>query len=464
MGCVESFVSRVTYGAILIIVLSGCAVQKTPYFKTSYYRSTISRLDSLKPEIVYLSDSIYAGFSRVSITPDLIDSISSPDNGRITRFPIAGFGQRKSKYATGIHDSVFVKSVALRVGQQTVVIVGADLLIMPTNIIDSVAFALSKSGIQRGQLFFTATHTHSSVGGWGYGLLAKLIAGKENTDIESWLAKQIVQSVIEAIADLHQAKLGTGSLNGAPYIRNRLTGDPLHNYNHFNYLMVEQAGRRRAIIGSFSAHPTTIRSKNTLISGDYPGYWQRKMEAKGFDMAMFCGGSMGGQSPVGRGSEFENAKYIGETLSDSLLVHIGNVATSEKAEFSVLSLKIFLPDYHIRLTTNRNLTTGLSKRLMPLPENVYIQAMLINNLVWVFTPGDFSGELALTFKKLMGGRGFQAMATGYNGSYVGYIIPSKYFYLDYSESKSMGWFGPTMGDYTLDLIERIADTLISKSK
>jgi hypothetical protein len=118
----------------------------------------------------------------------------------------------------------------------------------------------------------------------------------------------------------------------------------------------------------------------------------------------------------------------------------------------------------MRLTTNINLSSGLSKRLMPLPQNVYLQAMQINNLVWFFTPGDFSGELALTVKKLLAGKGYQVMVSGYNGSYLGYIIPGKYFYLDYYESKSMGWFGPTMGDYTIDLIERMANTLISNNR
>jgi hypothetical protein len=392
----------------------------------------------------------------VSITPD----ISRPD--KPNRIPVAGFGQRKTKYATGIHDSVFVKTVALRVGEQTVFIISADLLIMPTNIIDSVTSILLKAGIERNSLFFSATHSHSSIGGWGYGLLAKIIAGKENTGIEKFLTAQLVKSVLDANADLHPAKLGFGSFNGEYFIHNRLTGDPLQNNNDFKYFIVEQNERRKAIIGSFSAHPTTIGRKNTLISADYPGYWQRKMESTGFNMAMFCGGSMGGQSPVGQGDEFENAKFIGEALADSLLYHIKAINTSEKLTLSSLSLKISLPDYHIRLTENRNLTSGLSNKLMPLPQNVYLQALQINNLLWFFTPGDFSGELALTVSKLLAGKGYMAMVTGYNGSYVGYIIPGKYFYLDHYESRSMTWFGPYLGDYHLELIERMGDLVISQ--
>ena len=97
---------------------------------------------------------------------------------------------------------------------------------------------------------------------------------------------------------------------------------------------------------------------------------------------------------------------------------------------------------------------------MPLPKNVYLQALRINNLIWFFTSGDFSGESALQIKNLLAAKGYEAIVSGYNGSYVGYIIPGKYFYLDHYETKLMGWFGPTMGDYTMDLIDQMASAII----
>jgi neutral ceramidase len=448
---------------VVMILLNNCAVIKTPYLKTGYYQKTISRLDSLKTIMSCIDDSIYAGFSRISITPDLNNFIENPEEGRLNKVPIAGFGQIRERVAKGIHDSVFVKAVALKSGQQRVVLVGADLLIMPPNIIDSVTSILAKAGIQRDELFFSATHTHSGIGGWGYGLLGNLIAGEENKNLELWLIKQITKAVFGAISDLHPARLGSGSFNAAPYTRNRLTGNPLDKNDEFDFVVVEQTGLRKAIIGSFSAHATTIGSKNRLISADYPGYWERKTEGAAADLALFCGGSMGSQSPVGQGDDFESAMYIGEALADSLASHLKNVIMHEKQTLSSLSLKMYLPEYHMRLTMHTNLSTGLSNRLMPFPKNVYLQALRINNLIWFFTPGDFSGESALLIKKSLEGKGYQAFVSGYDGSYIGYIIPGKYFYLDNYESKGMGWFGPTMGDYMMELIDRMSNALILNS-
>jgi hypothetical protein len=451
---------QILSGLTIITLFSSCSVVKTPYFKTDYYKQTISRLDSLKPEINSVNDTLYAGFSRVGITPDLTKKSDKRKEDKKNIIPLAGYGNRRGKPAEGIHDSIFVKAVAIKTGNQTLIIVSADILIMPPNIIDEVSLQLAEAGIKRDQLFFAATHSHSSIGGWGYGLMAKAFAGKENINLENWLISQIKNAILGAVSDLHPAKLGSGSFNASPYTRNRLTGNQETINKDFSFIAIEQTGGKKAIIGSFSSHATTLGRTNMLISGDYPGYWQRKIEESFADIALFCAGSTGSQSPVGKGDEFDNAKYIGESLADSVLVHLKNVRMMEKSTISALSLKLNLPEYHIRLTTNKNITSGLSNRLMPLPENVYLQTLSINNLMWVFTPGDFSGESAQVIKKLLAGKDYEAIVSGYNGSYIGYIMPGKYFYLDHYESKLMGWFGPTMGDYAIELIERMSDTII----
>jgi len=193
------------------------------------------------------------------------------------------------------------------------------------------------------------------------------------------------------------------------------------------------------------------------ISADYPGYWQRKIEATSADLALFFAGSMGSQSPVGDGEGFGKPESIGEALADSLIIRLKQITLMERPVFSALSLKISLPEYHIRLTSKTSLSSFLSEKLMPGPENVYLQAVRIDNMVWITTPSDFSGEYALQIKNSLSAKGFNANVTSFNGNYVGYIIPGRYFFMNEYESKLMGWFGPNMGDYTVDLIGRLVN-------
>jgi len=434
--------------------MSGCAVVKKPYFQSDYYRETSSDLEKITPDIEAINDSLYAGFAKRCIIPDLENM--SPKQKK-HGLPIAGYGQAKTKKATGIHDSIFVRAVALKAGTRTNIIVSAEMLIMPPNIIDSVIIKLGRLGINRDQLFFSATHTHSSIGGWGNGILAKMMAGKRNMVIEKWLEVQILQVILDAVDDLIPAKLGQDRFDAPGYIRNRLTGNPEHNNTSFDYIYIEQINGKKAVLGTYSAHATTSSRKNTLISGDYPGYWSRKIESSGTDIAMFCGGSMGGQSPAGTGNEFESARFIGESLADSVLGRLENLKLQHQLLISSVSLKIRLPEYHFRITANRNLSTGLSQRLMAAPANVYLQALKLNNIIWFFTPGDFSGESALLIKKILKGKGFQAAVSGYNGSYIGYILPGKYFWLKHYETRTMSWFGPFLGDYLMDMMEQMSN-------
>ena len=454
----------IVVGTILVILfLITSAVDTTPYFQGSYYKKTEARIDSLKSLIIMPDDSIKAGFAKVSITPGLNNPEDQYVEGKFRDAPLAGYGARNGKHATGVHDSIFIKAAAIQVNGQTAVLVGADLLIMPPNIIDEVSLVLAQKGIQRNQVFYSATHSHSSLGGWGPGFIGEQFAGKENKNLSKWLILQITKAVTSALGDLHPARLGTGSFNAANYTRNRLVGESGTKNSDFSFITIEQIGRKKAVIGSFAAHATTMGADNMEFSADYPGYWERKMEKTSVDLAIFCAGSVGSQSPSGEGKGFDKPKFIGESLADSLNVHLPHVVLNDKIILSALSLKMVLPEYHIRLTTKINLTTWLSEKLMPTPQNVYLQVLRIGNLIWITTPCDFSGEYALQIKNSLACKGFSANVTSFNGSYVGYIIPGRYFYIDAYEPKLMGWFGPNMGEYTVQLIRQLTD-IITQSR
>ena len=442
----------------LVLFLSTSSEKKRgPYFNEDYYKNTIARLDKINPPRVVLNGPVHAGFSKVSITPVLNSAEDDHTAGKFVQLPLAGYGARSGAAATGIHDSVFVKAVALKVGSQTIVFVGADLLIMPPNITDAVTARLAEIDLRREQVFYSATHTHSSVGAWASGFIGELFSGEENINVEKWLVHQVSKAIMEAIADLRPAQIGTGNFTIDAYTSNRLIGGSGTKNNDFSFITLEQTGHKKAVIGSYSAHATTLGPDNLEISGDYPGYWAKKMEETSVDYALFFAGSVGSQSPAGAiGKGFEKPKYIGEALADSLDRRLSQTALSSTTTFSTILLKMELPEYHIRLTTTINLTTALSNWLLPLSENAYLQSVRIGNMVWVSTPSDFSGEYALQLKNSLASYGFNANVTSFNGNYCGYIVPGRYFYLDKYEPQLMGWFGPNMGEYTMDLVRQLS--------
>jgi len=440
----------------LIYFLFTKPTDHNPYFESAYFKESLSGIDSLKSRHTLIHDSLYAGFATVSITPLLNQPEDNYSEGEFKQLPLAGYGGRKGEPATGVHDSIFIKAAALKTGNQTLFFVSADLLIMPPNIVEYAMEVLSANEISRSQLFFSATHTHSSLGAWGYGFIARQFAGKENENLQKWLGLKTAEAILKAAGDLKRAEIATGNFDAGQFTRNRLIGKLGTKNDDFSYIFLKQKEGKAGIIGSFSAHPTILGSENMEISAEYPGYWARKMKDS-VDFAMFLAGSMGSQSPAGEATGFEKAKNIGESLADSLLVKLNGTETEKTTSFALVSLEIPLPKFQIRLTARRNLPGFISNKLMPYTGSGYLQAVRFGNMVWISTPADFSGEYAVQIKNELKVKGFDANITSFNGKYLGYIIPGRYFYLDKYEARVMGWFGPNMGDYSFDLIRRLSE-------
>jgi len=446
---------------ILAFYLMTGSVNHTPYFKESYYDITRARLDSTIQKISPSNGQINAGFAKINITPLIGAADDDPDRGAFIKMPLAGYGSREGRPAEGIHDSLFVKVIALQVVDQMIVFVGSDLLIMPPEITDSLARQLENlHNIKREQLFLSATHTHSSVGAWASGWVGSEFAGEENLAVRQWLTNRIKTVILAAIANLQPARVATANFSAPGFVRNRLVGELGRVNPEFTFFVFEQLTGKKCILGAYSAHATTISSSNMLFSAGYPGYWQNKLERDGVDMAVFFAGTVGSHGPVGKGRNFEKARYIGESLADSVFKQIPRLVYHDSVPFTYLSCKVRLPEFHVRVSMERHLCTALSKQLLPLHDNIWIQALKLSDLIWITSPCDFSGEFALDLKNNLKRRGYKSVISSFNGDYVGYVIPRKYYYLDKYESFTMAWFGPNLGDYFVDIMYRVSEAVL----
>lgn len=447
---------------LLVVFLLGTRkIDRTAYYDCDYYKKSIHQLDSLRKNHTSVHHSLQAGFSKVSITPSLHHAEDNVAEGKFQSVPLGGYSARHGKPATGIHDSIFVKAAAIKVANNLMVIIGTDLLIIPHNITDTVLYILRSDGIGRDQLMFSASHSHSSVGGWGMGYMGASSAGAPNTNMVRWLSSQIALAVREAIRDLKPASIGSGNVPAAAYTRNRVIGELGTKNDDFSYIILEQTGGKKAIVGSFSAHATILGARNMEVSAEYPGYWQRKMENSFADYAVYCAGALGSQSPVANGEDaFERVRTFGEALADTVLQYALTTPLKDSVVFSAITMKFNLPDYHIRIMNKRSLVPFLSNKMIPAPKHPVLQALRLNDMVWLSAPADFSGEIALQTKNYLYPKGFNANVVGFNGGYLGYIVSSKYFFVDQYESKGMGWYGPNMGDYTADMVRQLSDIVI----
>jgi len=448
---------------VMVFVWALKKVDYSPYFFSDYYKTTRARLDSVSGHLSPVSGKVMAGFGKESITPGLGATADDPVNGEFVQIPLAGYGDRKGKPAEGIHDSIFVKTVALQVGKKILVLVGSDLLIIPPVLSEGVGLKINKDlGIGRDQIFFSATHTHSGPGAWSSGYVGKQFAGDPDQAVVDWLVRQFSKAIENAVKDLKPGKIGSGKFEAADFISNRLVGELGRKDPEFIFMVVTQDNGKRAVLGSFDAHATTLGGWNMQISGDYPGYWQRKVEREGADMAVFFAGSVGSHSPRTKGEKFEKPEYIGEALADSVIKYAPLVKMQDSIVMESLNLRMDLPEFHVRVSDGKRVTPALARKLFPDVGDAYVQGARIGHLIWITAPCDFSGEMAINYKNALCKNGLDALVTSFNGAYVGYIIPGKYYHLNEYESRLMSWFGPYMGPYFDEMIRRIIKDITSQ--
>ncbi|MCM4168581.1 hypothetical protein KCTC52924_02158 [Arenibacter antarcticus] len=441
----------------LIFFIATASIDTTPYFETEYYHNTIAKMEVAAKNKTEAQGSLLAGFAKVNITPTIVEGSPNLEIGEFNRIKLAGYGD--GKIANGVHDSIYAKAIALQVGEQKLVLISADLLLMPEPVVIAVSEKL-KGLIERDQLLFGATHTHSSIGNCLPSYVGESFGGAYQPEMVAWLSDKFVTLIKKAIADKHPTKFSSGYIRVPNVVRNRIIGEPGRLNDKLDVLSFVQDNGKKATIGIYSAHATVISTFNDKFSGDYPGYFQRHLEANGTDLALFFAGTVGSHSNKGEGEKFEKAKYIGETLADSAQVVLNRLEYNPNVHLSAITTELEIPKLQfLKISDRLRLSPFIGQKLMPEIKSIPLQGFQLNNLIWLALPYELSGEYGLDLKNALEAEGYQMVLSSFNGQYLGYIIPPKYYYYDTYEAALMGWYGPSMGDYLMELNFKMANVL-----
>ena len=245
-------------------------------------------------------NTLQAGFSRVNITPALGTPLS---------------GYYVSRYAQGVLDQLEINALALSAGENTVVLMAADLCMLYNPEQEALCQAVcAATGLKPHQIVIHATHTHTGpvVNMEGKDRLAV------DTDAEElileyfrFLCRKMADAAVMALADRKPAKMGWG-IGNAPNIAfvrrfrmkdgkvrtNPGVGNPdiLHPIGdvdeRVNVLRFDREGGETIVLANMGCHPDVVGG--SLVSGDWPTLFRHRLE-KSLDnvKAMFFNGAEG---------------------------------------------------------------------------------------------------------------------------------------------------------------------------
>lgn len=442
------YVLGIILAMVLIFALIAIGpVDRTPVEDFPAFKKTFENIDSVRNSFVAANGvSFTVGFSKVNLVPSF-------------RTATAGYGNRRGKLFSYVRDSIFVRTLMVGNGVDTVAIVSADLLIIPptvTRLLDSklksVSFTLERT-------YLGATHTHNSIGNWGEGA-ARFIYGPFEDSIATFIADQIVQSIVEARSDMKLSTLRYGAIPIPQVVENRLVKGGLED-NFFRVVEAVREDSIKILLTSFTAHATCLFSRDLMLSRDYPGSLVDSLEAQGYDFAMFISGPVGSHKPSSPDLGESCITWMASEISNAFMQARDSLRPVNGHELAMVTVPFPLSDPQVKILPDWKVRSWFFRSAFG-EYSSYLTGLRLGDLILLGTPCDFSGEFSGSLDSVAMLLNQKTMVTSFNGGYVGYVTPRDRYETKHYETQLMNWYAPGTGELMrnslIDMMQILSDS------
>jgi hypothetical protein len=281
-----------------------------------------------------------AGAAQTVITPDL---------GSGKTIFLAGFGH--NRLATGKHDDLTARCLALETDRQTLAVCAVDVIGLFYGDVLAIRQEFEKAAPAGALLIVAATHTHAGPDTLGlYG--PRPLASGADLRYLHWVEDRVAATAVEAVRNMQPARIEFGRddhpllalLQGVD--RPPIVKDPFL----FAMRVSERTtGRTIATLVNWTDHPEVLGRKNTEFTADYPHWVRAYMEQQFGGIALFFSGAIGKVSPLGEVwlEDPETGKLADDGTwrkAELLGTEVGRLAeralkNGEKAEIDAISIR-----------------------------------------------------------------------------------------------------------------------------
>jgi hypothetical protein len=318
---------------------------------------------------------------------------------------------------------------------------------------------LKAIGFSLDNTYLTATHSHNSIGHWGEGA-TKFIYGAYEDSVVQIIADGIVKSVQDAAALVLPSTLRIGAIAVPQAVENRLIDggaeDPF-----LRAIEVHRSDSSKMVLLSYAAHATCLSQRTIELSRDYPGMLVDGLEASGYSFAMFMAGGVGSHTTSSPEDNWGCVAWMANEIEKSFLSQRHVLRPMNDTSLVMKRVPLALTDPQVKITPDWKLRPWVFRAAFG-EYDAYLTVLRIGDLVMLGTPCDFSGEFNASLDSAAHANGLQAMATSFNGGYIGYVTPSRYYDVRHYETQLMNWYAPGTGDYISEslkaLMTAVSDT------
>ncbi len=441
-----SVLLKLIFGGMVLAFLLFTTVDRTPFSSSAFFQETSQHIDSIGATLAEeLADTIKVGWSEKCLVPEV---------------PIRLTGNRWKSFEQ-VYDSVYVRCFVFSNGRQKIAMLNYDLWIMHPHLASKIKKSILGMDESIDGIYLTASHTHSSIGGWASGVLGHLVVGGNESSTVNFIIEKTKEAIMEASARLSIGNIGYGEFETENLVYNRLDRENGQIDEKIRVLKLENVLNEQAIFSTFSAHAVYMDKHLNVVSSDYPGPMTRFLKgADSIKMASFAAGAVGSHSPKRSGPfDYENLVAYGENLGKIVLEGEDAIKMSASTKLRFAEFPVTLRSPHFRVSNNIRVRPWLFHLLLGESPS-FISMLQVGKTIFIGLPVELSGEFYPALESHYRSLGFNLIITSFNGNYLGYVNPSKYYdTIRKSETRDMNWYGPENGEYFVSLIKVIGTSL-----
>lgn len=425
-------------GVLTVIGLATITtVDRSAVEQQDFYRETFERLKT-SPWQGSEGEVWLAGWSKMNVTPP------QPAN-------LVGYSPR-GPYEF-VQDSSFVKAITLSNGKTRIAWLNFELLIVHPALAKALEKGVKEAGLPLDQLHFTATHTHSGMGGYMPGPLGKIAFGGFDQSVVDLLVEKSMKALQSAVNTEDSVEISFKKSEAADFVTNRFVKDG--PYDPFvRQIIFSRKDGKNAVFLTYSAHATCLNSKFMGLSGDYPKYLTLQIEKREIDFALFAAGTVGSHRPQSRGNTPEKIQEYAAALDSVIWKDTTEFLAINNPKIIHSKLNLSLREPHLRISDNLRIRPWLFDYLVG-DTNAHLGITQLGNLLLINSSGELSGVFYREWEKLADQHGLKLIVTVFNGGYIGYITPDELYDAHYHEVRETNWYGPGNGQYFDQLIREI---------
>jgi hypothetical protein len=395
--------------------------------------------------------ALEVGTGSANITPDV----------KTYQVPLAGYGAREGKPATGVHDPLYAKVLYLRDGDTAMALITCDLRSVTPELKRQIIEKSTGLGLSHDNVLMAASHTHD-----GPAIFAEkfwqLQFGVHDPRIVDIMSTEIAKAVKEAVANAVPAKIGIAQTMVEGFTNNRrweydqkareAAGETPQVDPVLSVIRADtMEGKPIAILVNFATHPTILGHENMEISAEWPGVLQRKIEeAFPGATALYTNGAEGDQSPghAEGADDFERVADFGTRLAQIAEGVAREIETAADVPIGFARTTPELPELTFTEGAKARYGDYLALALEALPRKAELQVFRIGNIALAGLPGEPILEVGRATQQGVKTHCFEhVLVLGLANDYIGYIVNEKEYAHGGYEVDSRSYYGPGLGTF-----------------